>query len=124
MKNLSEELIKLHEERTELFEMSNHFKEETGLSRVVWSSVKSGNEKHGPRIKVQKTEANKAIPDEWFSVTISDEPTIINNSKKIKINAKELKKIKQWVLLNKEVLLAHWNGETSSLQLANSLKSI
>lgn len=128
MKSLSEQLLELHdvyeEERTELFEMSNLSKRDTGLPRVIWVSVKTGGERHGPRIKVQKTEANKVTPNDWFSVTISDEPKIVNNSKKIKISSRDYKKIVKWIELNKKVLLDYWNCKTNTLDMIQTLQPL
>ena len=44
------------------------------------------------------------------SISISDDPKVVTFDG-AKIGGRELKKIKEWITLNKEVLLKHWNSE-------------
>lgn len=55
-----------------------------------------GNYKHDPCIKVQ-------ADGDWISFTISDEPEI--KADNVKLDATSIKKIREWVLLNKDELL-------------------
>jgi hypothetical protein len=61
----------------DLFEMSNLRQEDTGLSRIIWVSVKSGRERHGPRIKVQAKKVTKVQTNNWVSVTIDENPRVV-----------------------------------------------
>jgi len=89
-----------------LYEMSNLSKGATGLDRVIYISTKSGA-MHGPRVKVYNTSVGRSRST---SISISDDPKIVTLDG-ARIGGKELKKIKQWIILNKEVLLKHWNNE-------------
>jgi hypothetical protein len=99
-----------------LYEMSNIFPEESGVPYVIWVSTKSGKEKHGPRVKVDidgvsytlMILSNEEI--KWVS-----EPNIFGKAKK---------KIIDFVSKNKQPILDHWNGLTSSGQFSKSLKKV
>lgn len=114
MKNLSEELM-------ELYEMSNLVQDDTGLDFIIWVSAKSGKEKHGPRIKVQTTKAKKIQAGNWVSVTISDEPVMINKNKQTEISNKDFNNIKNFISKNKSVLEDYWNSIISTSQMIKSI---
>lgn len=96
-----------------LYEMSNIFQSETGLKEVIYVSVKQGS--HGPRLKVFK---DKRPQGENFTVTIEDKP---RTTGKVFVDAKELKRIIEFIHLNKETLIAHWNFDTSAKDMLNSI---
>jgi predicted RNA-binding protein len=99
-----------------LYEMANFDQNDTGLDEVIYVSVKQGS--HGPRLKVFK---NKQPKGENFSVTIEDTPRMIG---KVFVNAKELKRIVEFITLNKQVLLDYWNFEITTTTLVKELKKI
>jgi len=99
-----------------LSEMSNVFPEESGLPYKLWLSTKSGREKHGARIKLE-------VDGEWYPLMI-----LANGTLKWKeeppIKGRDMKRVLKFVVLNKQEILDHWNGLTSSAQFTKSLKSI
>lgn len=99
-----------------LFEMSNFNPKTTGLKEVIYVSVKQGS--HGPRLKVFK---DKRPQGENFTVTIDDNPKTIG---KVFVDAKELKRIIEFIQLNKEILIAHWNFEADSAELTSGIKKL
>jgi len=99
-----------------LYEMANFNQDSTGLEEVIYISVKPGS--HGPRLKVFR---NKQPKGENFSVTIEDSPKTTGS---VFVNAKELKRIIEFVLLNKQVLLNYWNFEIDTVTLVKTLKKI
>ena len=102
----------------DLWEMSNLFQEDTGLPMVIWVSPK-GNTKHGPRIKVSKTYSHKDTGRDSFSLTIEDDPKVIGNLGRIR--ARDAEKVMEWVILNKDLLLAYWNYKISTKSFLNGL---
>jgi len=100
-----------------LYEMSNLFPEDTGLKFKVWISTKSGREGYNARIKISNAEGTA-------SVMIWGTPKIKDTKGKITITGNDLKDIVKFVELNREELLKHWGGETSSKQFTNAIKSI
>jgi hypothetical protein len=100
---------KIHEM---IWAMANIRPEETGLPMVIWIKPK-GNEKHGPRIKVQKEHGEKANEGQWVTVTIEDNPKIIGD----KLSTEDMKLVKKFINLNRDTLLQIWN-DTISLSKA------
>ena len=97
----------------ELNEMSpSYTPRETGLKEIIWVSAK--NASHGPRIKVY--EYSKG-PN--FSVTIEDEPRVVAG--KCFVNAKELRKIFDFIIKHKDALIGYWNSELTEDELDNIL---
>ena len=97
----------------DLNEMSpQYYPQETGLKEIIWVSAK--NASHGPRIKVY--EYSKG-PN--FSITIEDEPRVIAG--KCFVNAKELRKIFDFIIKYKTALIGYWNSELTEDELDNVL---
>jgi len=90
----------------ELMEMANVATKRTGLNQVIWISSKMGS--HGPRIKVSNNNSKFDLSDN-FSVSISDNPEVISGE--VKIKNSDLKKIKEWIKLNRNVLMKLWEGQ-------------
>jgi hypothetical protein len=81
-----------------LKEMANYIPIKSGLKHTLWFPFEDAEKHKSPRIKVD-VDGNR-IP-----VSIEEEPVIL-----IKTNIKILKfkKISDWIIKNKEVLLQHW----------------
>ena len=109
--------MKLHEFYTEeeadkfLFEMANFGGAVTGIENViVWASqAQDGAKRHGPRIKVSSHYTSKAKADDFFVLSIQDDPQVVAGESFLKTD--DLQDIKDWVVLNKEALMKFWNGE-------------
>ena len=99
-----------------LFEMAQVHPKESGLNYPVYISEK--NAKHGPRVKIFKHNG-KSGPT--FSITVSDNPQVIGNSF---VNKRELKRMINWVILNKQTLIDLWNAELTHREALNKIKSI
>ena len=93
-----------------LFEMTNVRPDETGLKMVIYISPRMGA-KHGPRIKVSTFYGEKIYKENYFSITIEDEPRVIGKTGDIKLE--DVKKACQFVQENKDVLLKLWYDEIS-----------
>lgn len=96
-----------------LYEMvPNYYQKDTGLKEIIWVSSKKAS--HGPRIKVYKT-----LKGENFSVTIEDEPKVVAG--KCFVNSKELKRIFEFIILNKDNLIKYWNFIIDSDELDENI---
>jgi len=104
-------------EKEFLCEMSNLFPDSTGINYTLWISSKSGREKHQARIKLSNSDGEVVI-------SIWGIPQIKAKSGKIRISGQELKNIKNFIELNKDTLLAHWNGEIDSKTFGSRIKHI
>ena len=92
-----------------------YYPRETGLKEIIWVSAK--NASHGPRIKVY--EYSKG-PN--FSVTIEDNPRVVAG--KCFVNNKELKRIFDFIILNKTNLLLYWNECMTSAQITANIEKL
>lgn len=101
-----------------MFEMSNLSPKQTNLPTIVWVSVK-GNAKHSPRVKVV-TSPGRYKEDDTATVTISDNPELVDG----KIDNKYLKPAKEWIILNKDVLIDYWNYKLFTDELIERLKKL
>jgi hypothetical protein len=110
----------------DLFEMSNLQKEDTGLSKTIWVSVKLHSS--GPRIKVNFDNSLRFDDSNNFSVTIDNNPRVVAGGTEEliirKIGAEELSDVYDWVKLNQPTLLAYWNGEISTRNMLNNIRSL
>jgi hypothetical protein len=101
-----------------LYEMSNLFPDDTNVPYyTIWITTQSGREKHNARIKIDNADGSAEI-------AIWGEPFIKSKSGKIITSGKKFKKLLQWITLNREALLRHWSGETSSVQFSKEIKKV
>lgn len=120
-KDLNEMLQIYLEDKFAIQEMANYKANELNLPVNIW--IDGPREmKHGKRIKVQNNYSTNFTPDDLISLTISDEPRLGKTIKKIKIKNKDLTKLKEWVILNKQTLLDYSEGKLSTRELDKLLK--
>jgi hypothetical protein len=112
--------MKLAKQVLDIYEMANLRQPETGLRRIIWVATKSGREKHGPRIKVQKDTSRKINNGEWVSVTIADDPKIVGGQ--AKDLESDFKEIKEFIVKHKVLLLKYWKGTITTTDLLMGLK--
>lgn len=110
----------------DLFEMSNLQKDDTGLSKTVWVSVKLHST--GPRIKVNFDNSLRFDDRNNFSVSIDNTPRVVAGGSEEfiirKIGVDELSDVYDWVKLNQVPLLAYWNSEISTRTMLNNIRSL
>lgn len=111
-------------DKCRMWEMTNLKPEETGLPVIIYVSDK-GNSQHGPRIKVQNDYSSK-VTNDWFSVTIANDAKVPDSQShiKIKVKAKDIDKVKQWVRLNRDLLLKYWNGTITTTTFIKEFKKL
>lgn len=102
-----------------IWAMSNFRPNETGLPMVIWINPKTGLEKHGPRIKVQKDHGSKAQLGKWVTFTISKDPQL-----KGVLPLQDKKLVIQFIKTNLEILLALWEDEISPLDFGLKIKKV
>ena len=100
----------------DLYLMSNVSPSDSGLPFVVYISERQG--KHDVRVKVGG--AKKAKP---FVATVSVRPSVELVGGKL--SNKELEFLRQWIELNREIIVDHWEGRMqSSRDVLNALKPL
>jgi len=107
-----------NEEKQSLYEMSNLFPDDTNVEEyTIWISTQSGREQHNARIKITNADGSAEI-------SIWGKPEIKGSKGKIKLSGKKYKRLLDFIELNKEALLRHWSGETSSMQFIKEIKPL
>lgn len=101
-----------------MVEMANLDPRETGFRFFIW--VGFPDPRHGGRVKVMNEPGRVDIND-CFSLSITDNPSVVAGH--CKIPAKDLKQIKKWIKLNKEILTRHSRMEISDYDLRMGLKT-
>lgn len=61
----------------------------------------------------------KVNPNDWTSITVSDNPEIIGNNK-----FEDFEDIKKFIILNENIIIQYWNYEISTEDLLRNIKSI
>jgi hypothetical protein len=92
----------------EPIEMANLTTAQTGVTGTIFISTAMGN--HGPRVKYY-VQPGRTQPS--FSVTISDNPSIVANSLPMRVLRQMAPHVIRWAALNKDALLDFWNNGDS-----------
>jgi hypothetical protein len=87
-----------------LFEMANLRPERTGLPFVVFISQKGGV-RHDVRVKV--AHSAKVRPAEMATVALRPRVRVVRGA----VDPGDLAKLADWIELNRDVLIAYWDGE-------------
>ena len=104
-----------------LFEMANFGTKTTGLPMIVCVSEKRAT--HGPRIKVSRSYNHKVLIGDTFSVSIADKPKVVAGDVG-EISTTDLKRVFDWVVLNKEALIKYWNHELLTDELIGVMEKV
>jgi hypothetical protein len=97
----------------DLYLMSNVQPNESGLPFVVYISEKQG--RHDVRVKVGKP------PNFTASVSVRPSVEVVAGA----LSNREFDLVRQWVALNRDVIIAHWEGKVaSSRDVLNALKPL
>lgn len=110
--NIIEGLRDLDTFEYDICEMASVDKNEAKLPYDVWldTAGSSRNVQHDtPRLKIK-------VDNDLIPVEISSEPKLlVDYLKKIT----KFRKIKEWIVYYKDVLIKHWNGEINDRQVLN-----
>jgi hypothetical protein len=106
-------------EERDLFEMANLYPDETGLPMTVWVSPR-GNARHDVRIKVNLTHGNQMNISNTAVVAVRPTPRLIAG----RLFPADVQAVFEWVKLNTDTLVAYWNGQIGTIQMAQALKPL
>lgn len=88
----------------DLFEMANLSSKRTGLPFVVWISLKAG----APDDVCLKVSKGPVLhSSEFVSVAIRPTIRVVEGS----LNEHDLALLTEWIELNRDVILKHWDGD-------------
>jgi hypothetical protein len=98
-------------------EMAANVRQETsGLPMIIWVSDKQTS-KFRCKIKVQTNHNKKPNPEKVAFVTVENDPIIVGDG----LSSKDYALVKKFILMNKKLLLKHWDYEISTKEMLNSL---
>lgn len=104
----------------DLCEMANLDSQELcGFPNFIW--VGPPDPRHGQRIKVVNV-PGRVDPSDSVSFSIEDEPRVVAGTPGPKLDAKKIRWVKDFIKLNKEVLLRHARMEISDRELKAELR--
>ena len=109
----------LEQNEESFFFMANLHPKRTGLPFVIWISEQSGREGHDVRVKVSLGPRMKAT-DPLISVGLRPQTHIVEG----KMNAAQFGLLKQWIELNREILIAYWEGRLDTGDFIEKIKKV
>ena len=101
------------------FETANLYPRTTGLPVTVWVSPRGGA-KHDVRVKVS------SAPGDWMDIAdasvvgVRPEPALLHGS----LPPESFAPVQRWIRLNTPALVAYWDGEIDTVELAGRLKRL
>jgi hypothetical protein len=106
-------------ESKDLHEMANLYPDSTGLPMTVWVSPR-GNARHDIRVKVNMTHGDRMDIANTAVVAVRPAPSILAGQ----LSPADAQAVFQWISLNAEGLIAHWEGQIDTARLIYRLKPI
>ena len=94
-------------ETDDLFEMANLSPALTGLPMIVWISER-GHARHDARVKVSLVHGRRARPDRTASVSVRPTVEVVAGRR---LDRQDMDLVRKWIELNREVIIAYWNGD-------------
>jgi Domain of unknown function (DUF4160) len=104
----------------DLFEMANLSPSLTGLPMIAWISER-GRARHDVRVRVSLVHGRRARPDRTSSVSVRPTVAIVAGPK---LDPRDLELVRQWIELNREAIVAYWNGDLLTDEVIAQLKSL
>lgn len=105
-------------EPDDLFEMANLSPSLPGLPMIVWISER-GRDRHDVRVKVSLIRGRRARPDRTASVSLRSNVGIAAGPE---LEPGDLAPVREWVELNREAIIAYWNGDLLTDEVIPRLK--
>src|SRR3954451_22358405 len=96
------------------YTMANLRPARTGLPMVVWVSER-GNAQHDVRVKVCTVHGDKLQHDNMVSVAVRPRPRVVRPGT---LSAGDLEAASRWIALNRDTIVAYWDGTIGTLELA------
>lgn len=108
------------DEADDLFEMANLSPALTGLPMIVWISER-GRARHDVRVKVSLVHGRRARPDRTASVSVRPTVEIVAGPE---IDGRDMGLVRQWIELNREAIVAYWNGDLLTDEVIARLRPV
>jgi hypothetical protein len=102
-----------------LYDMANLYPRTTGLPMTVWVSARGGA-RHDVRVKVSRQGGDRMVIEDAASVAVRPEPALVEGE----LDAASLAAVSAWISLNREVLVAYWDGTADTADLIQRLQRV
>jgi hypothetical protein len=86
---------------------------------TIWVSPR-GNARHDVRIKVNMTHGDQMSVDNTAVVAVRPSPHVVAG----RLSSDDERAIADWITLNLAAIVAYWNGDIDTVQLAQALKPL
>lgn len=90
------------------------------LPSNIWILAKDEDRSRGPRMRIQRNKNDTPQVEDAFWMTIADVPETIGPTGP-ELSAQDFDYLKNFIVRNKAVLLAHWNGGIGSEEVVRGL---
>jgi hypothetical protein len=107
-------------ETDDLFEIANLSPALTGLPMIVWISER-GHARHDARVKVSLVHGRRARPDRTASVSVRPTVEIVAGPE---LDRRDMGLVRRWIELNREAIIAYWNGDLLTDEVIARLQPI
>ena len=107
-------------ERDDFFKMANLSPTLTGLPMIVWIS-ECGRARHDARVTVSLVHGRRAGPDRTASVSVRPTVGVVAGPQ---LDGRDLELVRQWIELNRDPILAYWNGDLLIDEVIAQLKPL
>ena len=98
-------------------------KKDTGLPVNIWiDDMAWKNTGHWKKIKFQPDTENRADTDTFIPMSIEDNPRVLMDNPQITIDAKKLEQVKQFVRINKNLLLLYADQKITISEFLQQMK--
>lgn len=106
-------------ETADPFELANIFPRSTGLPMTVWIGPR-GNARHDVRVKVCQVHGQRMDADNLAVMAVRPEPKLIAGD----LSVADQRAVARWIDLNRDVILAVWNGELDPTEIGPLLRKV
>ena len=86
---------------------------------TAWVSSR-GEARHDERVMVSTEGGNSMVPDTAAVAAIRTQPCLIGG----RLDAGDITLVAGWITLNRDALMAMWNGEIDGVELGQRLQKI
>jgi hypothetical protein len=108
------------DEADDLFEMANLSPRLTGLPMIVWISER-GRARHDARVKVSLVHGRRVHPNRTASVSVRPTVEIVAGPE---LDRHDMELVRQWIEMNREAIIAYWNGDLLTDEVIARLKPV
>jgi len=99
--------------------LMNLYPRTTGLPMVIWVGPSYGVG-HGARIKVMQRHGQQMDPSDLAVVALQPQPHVVEGH----LSAADLRRVAQWLALNHDAVLDHWNALIDGVELGQRLRQL